>query len=95
MEGNNMTNINGNIPSIKNSKLIDQAEIQKAMQNMNSAASKNMILGAELTSNISNSANLENMANSIPSLNSSTSAESEELQNVKNEVQKSGKNNVF
>jgi len=89
MEGN-MTNINGNIPSIKNSKLIDQAEIQKAMQNMNSAASKNMILGAELTSNISNSANLEN---SVPSLNSSTSAESKELQNAKSKVQNN--NNVF
>jgi len=88
MEGNNVTNINGNIPSIKNSKLIDQAEIQNAMQNMNSEASKNMILGAELTSNISNSANLENMTNSVPSLNSSTSVGSKELQNVKNKVQK-------
>lgn len=91
-----MISINGNIPSIKNSKSIDQAEIQNAKQNMNSAAGKNMILGAELTSNISNAASqasLGNMANSIPNLNSTTSIGSEELQNVKNKVQKSGNNN--
>ncbi len=85
-------NINGNAPSIKNSKSIGQAEIQNVKQNMNSVASKNMILGAELTSNISNVASLGNMTNSVPSLNSSTSVGNEELQNVKSEVQKSGNN---
>ncbi|WMJ78802.1 MULTISPECIES: hypothetical protein [unclassified Sedimentibacter] len=88
-----MTNINGNIPSIKNSKSIEQAEIQNAMQNMNSPASKNMILGAELTSNISNTASLGNMTNSVPSLNSSTSVGSEKIQSVKNKLQESGNNN--
>jgi predicted HAD superfamily phosphohydrolase YqeG len=88
-----MANINGNIPNIKNSQAINQSEIQNAMQNMNSAAGKSMILGAELTSNISNTASSGNMTNSVQSLNSSTSIGSEELQNVKKEVQKSGKNN--
>mgnify|MGYP001119567879 CR=1 FL=1 len=90
-----MTNINGNIPIIKNSKSIYQEEIQNAKQNMNTAASKNMILGAELTSNISNAASLENITNSVPILNGSTSVESKELQNVKNKVQKNGNNNVL
>ncbi len=90
-----MTNINGNVPSIKNSKSINQEEVQNVKQNINSAASKSMILGAELTSNISNAASIENMTNSVPSLNGSTSIGSEEFQNVKNKVQKSGKNNVF
>jgi hypothetical protein len=85
-------NINGNTPSIKNSNSIGQTEIQNAKQNMNSTASKSMILGAELTSNISNEASLGNMTNTVPSLNSSTSVENQELQNVKNEVQKSGNN---
>lgn len=86
-----MSNINGNIPSIKNSKSIGQAEIQNAKQNMNSASGQNMILGAELTSNTSNVASQGNMI-SVSNLNSSTSVGSEELQNVKNEVQKSGNN---
>ncbi|WP_019228249.1 hypothetical protein [Sedimentibacter sp. B4] len=89
-----MTNINGNIPNIKNSKSIDQTEIQTAMKNMNSVASKSTILGAELTSKISESASL-GMTNSVPSLNSSTSVGSEELQSVKNTVQKSGKQGLL
>lgn len=86
-----MKDINGNIQGIKS--LIDQAEIQNAKQNMNSVASKNMILGAELTSNISNTASLGNINNSVPNLNNSTSVGSGELQNVKNNVQKSGNKN--
>lgn len=89
-----MTNINGNIPNIKNSKSIDQTEIQTAMKNMNSVASKNTILGAELTSNISNAASL-GMTNSVLSLNSSASVESKELQDVKNTVHKSGKQGLL
>lgn len=85
-------NINGNTPSIKNSKSISQAEIQNAKQNINSVASKNMILGAELTSNTSNVASFGNMTNSVPRLNSSTSVGAKELQSVKSEVQKSGNN---
>lgn len=87
-----MLNINGNIPSIKNSNSIEQSELQNAKQNMNSTAGKNMILGAKLTSNTSNVATQGNMTNSVPSLNSSTSVGTEELQNVKNEIQKSGNN---
>ncbi len=83
-----MTNMNGNIPSIKNSKSIDQAELQNSKQNMNSAAGKTKILGAELTSNISSS--LGNITNSVPGLNSSTSVGTKELQSAKNAVQKSG-----
>ena len=85
-----MANINGNIPSLKNSKSVNQAEIQNVKQNINSTAGKNTILGAELTSNISNAASLGNMTSSVPSLNSSTSVGSKELQNVKNTVQNSG-----
>lgn len=88
--GNSMANINGNIPSLKNSKSVNQAEIQNVKQNINSTAGKNTILGAELTSNISNAASLGNMTSSVPSLNSSTSVGSKELQNVKNTVQNSG-----
>lgn len=84
-----MTNINGNIPSIKNSKSIDQVEIENAKQNMNFAPSKTMILGAELTSNISNSTNLGN-TNSVMNFNSSTSVATEKLQNV-NPTQKDGR----
>lgn len=84
-----MSNINGNIPSLKNSNSIGQAEIENVKQNMNSATGQNMILGAKLTSNTFNAASQGNMTNSVPSLNSSTSVESKELQNVKNEVQKS------
>lgn len=87
-----MLNINGNVPSIKNSKSIDQGEIQNAKQNMNSPAGKSMILGAELTSNNSNFSSNGIMSNSVPSLNSSTSIGSTELQNAKSEVQKSGNN---
>lgn len=90
-----MLNINGNIPSIKNSNSIDQTEIQNAKQNMNSTAGKNMILGAQLTSNNLNLASQGNMTNSVPSLNSSTAIADKELQNVKNEVQKSGNNKGF
>lgn len=92
-----MTNsINGNTPSIRNSKSIDQTEIQNAKQNMNNAASKSVILGAELSPNISNKSSLGNMSNSIPRLNSSTSVENQELQNVKSEIQKSeSKKGVF
>lgn len=82
-------NINGNTPCIKNSKSIEQTEIQNAKQNMNNAASKSVILGAELNANISNKSGLGNMTNSVPRLNSSTSVENQELQNVKNEIQKS------
>jgi|GEM_PF-952552 len=78
-----MSNINGNIPSLKNSKLIGQSEIQNVKQNMNSTTGQNMILGAELTSNTSNVASQGNMTNFVPSLNSSTSVGSGELQNVK------------
>jgi len=78
-----MSNINGNIPSIKNSKLIGQSEIQNVKQNMSSTTGQNMILGAELTSNTSNVASQGNMTNFVPSLNSSTSVGSGELQNVK------------
>jgi hypothetical protein len=88
-----MKNMNGNIPSIKNSKSIDQAEIQNSKQNMNSAAGKNKILGAELTSNISS--NLGNMTNSVPGLNSSTSVGTKELQSAKNAVHKSGNQRMF
>lgn len=77
-----MSNINGNIPSLKNSKLIGEAEIKNAKQNMNSAASKNMILGAKLTQNTSNAAGQGNMTSSVPSLNSTTYVGTEELQNV-------------
>lgn len=87
-----MLNINGNIPSIKNSNSIEQSELQNAKQNMNSTVEKNMILGAKLTSNTSNVATQGNMTNSVPGLNSSTSVGTEELQNVKNEIQKSGNN---
>ncbi len=87
-----MSNINGNIPNLKNSKLIDQAEIQNVKQNLNSTTDQNMILGANLTSNASNVASQGNMTNFAPNLNSSTSIGSEELQNVKKEVQKSGNN---
>jgi len=89
-----MSNINGNIPSLKNSKLISTAEIQNAKQNMNSTTGQNMILGAKLTSNTSNVANLGNNTNSLPSLNNSTSIESEELQNAKNKLQKDGNNKI-
>ena len=82
-----MLNINGNVPSIKNSQSIDQSEIQNAKQNMNSVASKNMILGAELTSNVTTQGN---MTNSVPSLNSSTSVDNKELQDAKKSVQNSG-----
>lgn len=81
-----MLNINGNIPNIKNSKSIEQTEIQNAKQNMNSTASKNMILGAKLTSN---AASQGNMTNSVPSLNSSTSVDTKELENAKKAVQNS------
>lgn len=86
-----MTNMNGNLYNIKNS--VEQLEIQNAKQKMNSTANKNMILGAELTSNISNTANIGNMTNSVPNLNSSTSVGSKELQNAKNNIQNSGNNN--
>lgn len=88
-----MTNMNGNIPSIKNSKSIDQAEIQNSKQNMNSAAGKSKILGAELASNISSS--LGNMTNSVPNLNSSASVGAKELQSAKNAVQNSGNQRMF
>lgn len=90
-----MTNMNGNIPSIKNSKSIDQAEIQNSKQNMNTAAGKTKILGAELTSNISNTSSIGNMTNSVTNLNSSTSVGTEELQSAKNAVQKSGNQRLF
>lgn len=85
-----MININGNIPSIKNSNSINKTEIQNAKQNMNSAADKNMILGAKLTSDTES---LGNMTNSVLDLNGSESVGTEELQNAKEEVQKSGNNN--
>lgn len=84
-----MSITNVNIPSLRNSQSIGQAEIQNVKQNMNSTKGQNMILGANMTSNTSNAASQGNMTNSVPSLNSSTSVGSEELQNVKNEVQKS------
>jgi hypothetical protein len=91
-----MTNMNGNIPSIKNSKSIDQAEIQNSKQNMNnSAAGKNKILGAELTSSILNTSSIGNMTNSVPNLNSSTSVGTKELQSAKSAVQKSGNQRLF
>lgn len=91
-----MLNINGNVPSIKNSNAIDQTEIQKAKQNMNSVAGKSMILGAQL-SNTTSSASQGNMtnSNSVPNLNSSTSVGTQELQNVKNEIQNSGSSKGF
>lgn len=85
--------MNGNIPSIRNSKSIDQAEIQNSKQNMNSAAGKSKILGAELASNIPSS--LGNMTNSVPGLNSSTSVGTKELQSAKNAVQNSGNQRLF
>ena len=89
-------NINGNTPSIKNSKSIDQTEILNAKQNMNNVASKSVILGAELTANISNKSSLGNMTNSVPGSNSSTSVENQELQYVKSEIKKSeDKKGVF
>jgi len=87
-----MSNIYGNIPSLKNSKLIGTAEIQNAKQNMNYTAGQNMILGAKLTPNTSHVASLGNNTNSVPSLNNSTIVGSEELQNAKNELQKGGNN---
>lgn len=69
------------------SKKIEQLEIQNAKQNMNSVANKNMILGAQLTSNVPSQGNL---TNSVPSLNSSTSVGNKELQDAKNSVQNSG-----
>jgi hypothetical protein len=90
-----MTNMSGNIPSIKNSKSIDQAEIQNSKQNMNSAAGKNKILGAELTSSTSNTSRIGNMTISAPNLNSSTSVGTKELQGAKNAVQKSGNQRLF
>nr|WP_312577011.1 hypothetical protein [Sedimentibacter sp.] len=84
-----MSFINGNIPTLKNSQSIGQAEIQNVKQNMNSTASQNMILGANLASNYANAASQGNMNNSVPSLNSSTSVGYKELQNAKNKMQNS------
>lgn len=81
-----MTITNGNIPSLRNSQSIGQAEIQNAKQSMNSTKGQNMILGANLSSN---TASQGNMTNSVPSLNSSTSVGSVELQNAKKEMQNS------
>lgn len=69
------------------SKKVEQLEIQNAKKNMNSVASKNMILGANLTSNVTSQGN---MTNSVPNLNSSTSVDNKELQDAKNSVQNSG-----
>lgn len=78
MEFNNINNF---------SKKVEQLEIQNAKKNMNSVASKNMILGANLTSNVTSQGN---MTNSVPNLNSSTSVDNKELQDAKNSVQNSG-----
>jgi hypothetical protein len=91
--GGNMLNINGNTPSINDfSKKVEQLEIQNAKQNMNAVASQNMILGAELASNITSQVNL---TNSVPSLNGSTSVDNKELQEAKNSVQNSGNSKRF
>ncbi len=84
-----MSFMNGNIPNLKNSQSIGQTEIQNVKQNMNYAASQNMVLGANLASNTSNAASQGNMTNFAPSLNSSTSVGSIELQNAKNKMQNS------
>jgi hypothetical protein len=91
--GGNMLNINGNTPSINDfSKKVEQLEIQNAKENMNAVASQNMILGAELASNITSQVNL---TNSVPSLNGSTSVDNKELQEAKNSVQNSGNSKRF
>lgn len=69
------------------SKKVEQLEIQNAKKNMNSVGSENMILGANLTSNVTSQGN---MTNSVPNLNSSTSVDNKELQDAKNSVQNSG-----
>lgn len=69
------------------SKKVEQLEIQNAKKNMNSVASKNMILGANLNSNVTSQGN---MTNSVPNLNSSTSVDNNELQDAKNSIQNSG-----
>lgn len=78
MEFNNINNF---------SKKVEQLEIQNAKKNMNSVASKNMILGANLNSNVTSQGN---MTNSVPNLNSSTSVDNNELQDAKNSIQNSG-----
>jgi hypothetical protein len=53
-----MSITNGNLPSLRNSQSIGQAEIQNVKQNMNSNKGQNMILGANMTSNTASQGNM-------------------------------------
>lgn len=72
----------GNIPSLKNSQAIQQAEIQKAQQSMNAAQAST---GGNLT-------NTTAMGN-VPNLQSSNAVGQAEEQKVRQKINQSGNMN--
>lgn len=72
----------GNTPNLKNSKAVNQQELQNAKQDMNS----NMATGQGMMNNITAGFNSDNAS----SLNSSTAIDQQEVQKVRQKIKESG-----
>ena len=104
--GNDMSHINKNNPSLKNSTAVGQEEIQNVKQSINATTGQGMVAGSvpnlsssnsvgqkeiqNVKQNMNSTTSQVNTASAVPNLNSSTSVGDQELQNAKNKVQESG-----